>query len=135
MAAFFSYFSAVVGALALGLQLFGTSKLLNRAGVVGALAVLPISLAVGNLSLAIFAALWAASMAKGADTLFRYSINDATTQILYLPVPAQARVQAKAFLDTVVKPCAIGLAGLSLAAYKHWFDVKPHQVAFLSLAL
>jgi AAA family ATP:ADP antiporter len=135
LAAFFSYFSAVVGVLALGLQLFGTSKLLNRAGVVGSLAVLPVSLAMGNLSLAIFAALWAASMAKGADTLFRYSINDATTQILYLPVPAQARIQAKAFIDGVVKPCAIGLAGLSLAAYKHWFAVTPHHVAFLSLAL
>ena len=135
LAAFFSYFSAGVGVLALGLQLFGTSKLLNRAGVVGALAVLPISLAVGNLTLVIFAVLWAASLAKGADTLFRYSINDATTQILYLPVPAQARIQAKAFIDTVVKPCAIALAGLSLAGYKHWFKVEPHHVAYLSLAL
>lgn len=135
LAAFFSYFSAVVGALALGLQLFGTSKLLNRAGVVGSLAVLPLSLMLGNSALLLFGALWAASMAKGADTLFRYSINDATTQILYLPVPSQARVQAKAFIDGVVKPCAIGIAGLSLAAYKAWFGGAPRTVAFLSLAL
>ena len=135
LAAFFSYFSAVIGVLALGLQLFGTSKLLNRAGVVGALAVLPISLALGNSALLLFGALWAASIAKGGDTLFRYSINDATTQILYLPVPSQARVQAKAFIDGVVKPTAIGLAGLSLAAYKAWFGGAPRTVAFLSLAL
>lgn len=135
LAVFFSYFSAVIGVLALALQLFGTSKLLNRAGVVGSLAVLPLSLALGNGLLVVFAALWAASIAKGADTLFRYSVNDATTQILYLPVPAQARVQAKAFIDGVVKPCAIGAAGLSLAAYKAWLGGAPRTVGIMSLVL
>ncbi len=135
LAAYFGYFSAVVGALALVLQLFGTSRLLNRAGVVGALAVLPLSLGFGNVALAIFPALWAASMAKGADTLFRYSINDATTQILYLPVPAQARVSAKAFIDGVVKPVAIGLSGLGLAAYRAWGGGDPYRLAWFSILL
>ena len=74
-------------------------------------------------------------MTKGADTLFRYSVNDATTQILYLPVQAQARVQAKAFIDGVVKPLAIGLAGITLAAYRHWGGGNPYQLAWLSFAL
>ena len=86
LAAYFGYFSAVVGVLAIGLQLFGTSRLLNRAGVIGSLAVLPIVPGAGRLGPGIVAGtLWAASMVKGADTLFRYSVNDATTQILYLP--------------------------------------------------
>jgi AAA family ATP:ADP antiporter len=135
LAAFFGYFSAAIGVLALGLQLFGTSRLLQRAGVVGALAVLPFSLMVGNLTLAIFPLLWAASMAKGADTLFRYSVNDATTQILYLPVPAQARAAAKAFIDSVVKPMAIGLSGLFLAGYKTWTDGSPAPLAWASILL
>ncbi len=135
LAAYFGYFSAVVGALALGLQLFGTSRLLNRAGVIGSLAVLPVSLALGDVALLIFPALWAASMAKGADTLFRYSVNDATTQILYLPVPAQVRVSAKAFIDGVVKPVAIGLAGLSLAGYRIFMKGDPYKLAWFSLAL
>ncbi len=135
LAAYFGYFSAVVGGLALVLQLFGTSRLLNRAGVIGSLAVLPISLALGNFALIIVPALWAASMAKGADTLFRYSINDATTQILYLPVPAQARASAKAFIDSVIKPVAIGVGGLSLAAYRAWGGGDPYRLAWLSLVL
>ncbi len=135
LAAYFSYFSAMVGALALGLQLFGTSRLLNRAGVIGSLAVLPISLAFGDAALLIFPTLWAASMAKGADTLFRYSVNDATTQILYLPVPAQVRVSAKAFIDGVVKPVAIGLAGLTLAGYRLWLKGDPYRLAWFSLIL
>lgn len=135
LAAYFGYFSAVVGALALGLQLFGTGRILNRAGVIGSLAVLPLSLAFGNLSLVIFPALWAAATAKGADTLFRYSINDATTQILYLPVPAQARAAAKAFIDGVIKPIAIGLGGLALAGYRAFGGGDPYRIAWLSLLL
>lgn len=135
LAAFFGYFSAVVGVLALVLQLFGTSRLLNRAGVIGSLAVLPLALGMGNLALAIFPVLMAAAATKGADTLFRYSINDATTQILYLPVPAQARVQAKAFIDGVVKPSAIGLAGLVLAGYRAFIGTNPYTLVWLSLVL
>ncbi len=135
LAAYFGYFSAVIGVLALGLQLFGTGRLLNRAGVIGSLAVLPVSLAMGDLALVLFPALWAASMAKGADTLFRYSVNDATTQILYLPVPAQVRVAAKAFIDGVVKPMSIGLAGVALVGYRLFLGGDPYKLAWLSLVL
>jgi AAA family ATP:ADP antiporter len=135
LASYFGYFSAVVGVLALGLQLFGTSRLLNRAGVVASLAVLPLSLTLGNAALILFPALWAASLTKGADTLFRYSVNDATTQILYLPVPSQARVAAKAFIDGVVKPTAIGLAGVTLKIWGAVVGKDPYRLAWISLVL
>lgn len=135
LAAYFGYFSAVVGALAIGMQLFGTSRLLSRVGVIGALAVLPVSLAVGDLALAVAGTLWAASLAKGADTLFRYSVNDATTQILYLPVAAPVRVAAKAFVDGVVKPVAVGLSGLFLVGYRDVGGADPTRLAWLTLVL
>ena len=135
LAAWFGYFYAVVGALALGLQLFGTGRLLQRAGVTGALAVLPASLLLGSGWLAAAPLISAAAFTKGADTLFRYSVNDATTQLLYLPVPAGARASAKAFIDGVVKPLFIGLAGLALIGYRAWFHADPSHLALASLAL
>jgi HEAT repeat protein len=135
LAAYFGYFSAVVGALALGLQLFGTSRILQRAGVIGALAMLPGSLLLGNFSLILFPVLWAAATAKGADSLFRYSVNDATTQILYLPVPSQVRAAAKTFIDSVVKPASIASAGLVLAGYRAWGSGSPYHLAYGSFVL
>ncbi len=135
LAAWFGYFYAAVGALALGLQLFGTGRLLQRAGITGALAVLPASLLLGNVWLAAAPVLAAAAFTKGADTLFRYSVNDATTQLLYLPVPAGARAAAKAFIDGVVKPLFIGLAGLTLIGYRAWFHANPSYLAVASLVL
>jgi len=132
---YFGYFYAIVGVFAVLLQLFGTGKLLNRAGVIGSLTILPLSLATGNLVLAVFPMLWAAAAAKGADTLFRYSINDATSQILYLPVAPHSRAPSKAFIDGVLKPVAIGLGGLVLLGYRHWFSGNPFHLALPTLAL
>ncbi len=135
LAAYFGYFNAVIGVLALGLQLFGTNRLLGYAGVIGALSVLPVSIALGSSALTLFPALWAATATRGADSLFRYTVNDATTQILYLPVEAHARAPAKAFIDTVVKPAAIGLAGVALAGYRSGYDGDPYRLAPITLAL
>jgi AAA family ATP:ADP antiporter len=134
LAAYFGRFYAVVGLGALALQFFGTSRVLKRAGVVAALAVLPLSLAGGNLALVLWPTLLAAATAKGADTLFRYTLNDATTQILYLPVPPQARASAKAFIDGVVKSGAIGLAGAFLYVWGRLFHPDPYRVAYVALA-
>ena len=103
LTAFFGRFYATVGACAVVLHLFGTRHVLNRIGVVGALALLPASLGFGNAALAFFPVVASAAFSKGADTLFRYSVNDATTQLLYLPVSPHARASAKAFINGVVK--------------------------------
>jgi HEAT repeat protein len=135
LAVYFGYFYVVVGGLAVVLQLFGTRRLLDRVGVIGSLAILPVILGAGSLLVAVFQQLWAAAITKGADTLFRYSINDATTQILYLPVPARWRASSKAFIDGVVKPFAIASAGLLLLAYRWWLPRNPFHVALPCAAL
>ena len=135
LAAYFGRFSAWVGVLALGLQLLGTGPLLNRVGVVAALAVLPTSLAMGNIGLGLLGFLGAAAAAKGADSLFRYTVNDASTQLLYLPVPPQARAASKAFIDGVVKSGAIGLAGVFLLGYRRVFGASVVELAWVAVGL
>lgn len=114
---FFGLFYGGCGVLSLAVQLGGTSRLLSRFGVVVALALLPLGLALGtSVLVAVPVALWAATWAKGADNVLRYTVSDATTQLLYLPVPAQLRGAAKATIDGVLKPGSIALAGLMLVA-------------------
>src|SRR6266849_6525955 len=115
------------------LLILGAGKLINRLGVVGSLAILPISLGLGSFALCLIPSLGAATAAKGADSLFRYSINDGTTQILYLPVQPEARVSAKAFIDGVIKPFAMGLCGLALVGYRYWLGGNPYLLAWPTL--
>ncbi|HYX92378.1 MAG TPA: HEAT repeat domain-containing protein, partial [Myxococcaceae bacterium] len=135
LAAFFGYLYAAVGVLAVSLQLFGTGRILARAGVIGALSILPVALGGGNVLFALWPTLSAVVLLKGSDTLFRYSVNQAAAQILYLPVPPSGRASAKAFIDGVVKPASIGAAGLVLLGYRAWFGGAPASLGWLACLL
>jgi AAA family ATP:ADP antiporter len=135
LAAFFGYVYATVGALAVALQLFGTGRILARAGVIGALSILPLALGGGSILVALWPTIFGVVLLKGSDVLFRYSVNDATSQMLYLPVPSSGRASAKAFVDAVVKPASIGVAGLFLLGYGRWFGGDPGRLAWLSFVL
>ncbi len=131
---FFGLFYAICGGLSLFMQLAGTSRVLSRYGVVVALTLLPVGLIFGTSVLVMLPVLWAATWAKGADNVLRYTINDATTQLLYLPVPANVRGAAKAAIDGVLKPGSIAIAGFMLLAYKSLgLGVRP--IAIVTLVL
>jgi ATP/ADP translocase/HEAT repeat protein len=116
VSSFMGLFSAVTGALAAVMQLGVTGRVLARFGVVTALLVLPITLLFGLAShfLSLLPAFIAVSFTKGAENGFRYSIYDATMQVLYTPVPTHVRGRAKTFIDGIVKPMAGGLAGAAM---------------------
>ncbi len=115
LAGFFGLFYGLTGVLNIFIQAIATSRILERFGVLVSLLMLPIALFTGAVSWIILPALWSASLLKGADSTLRYTVNDATMQLLYLPVPSYLRGRAKAFIDGIIRPISIGLAGVSLA--------------------
>ncbi|RMG16907.1 MAG: MFS transporter [Deltaproteobacteria bacterium] len=136
--AFFSLLYGFTGILALVIQLFVTGRLLERFGVIAALGVLPGALTLGSVGILAFPRALTAAVAKGADAVFRYTVNDATTQLLYLPVPAQNRLKAKAFIDGILKPVAYGSTGLLLALGVATFpglNDRVHLLSFVTVSL
>ncbi len=116
--AFFGAFFGVTGILAAGIQFFLTARILERFGVLVALSLLPLTMLSGSLSLAVVPAalaLGAVTFTKGSENVLRYTINDSTMQLLYLPLPVHLRGRAKAFIDGMLKPIAVGTAGILLA--------------------
>lgn len=113
MSAFMGLFSAATGVIAAIMQLAFTGRILERFGVVFSLLLLPLTLVLGLFSAlgGLLQAFYAAVFTKGAENSFRYSIHDATMQILYIPVPSSVRGRAKTFIDGIVKPLAGGIAG------------------------
>ncbi len=113
MSAFMGLFSAVTGVIAAVMQLGFTGRILERFGVVFSLLLLPFTLLAGLLSMlgGLLQAFAAAVFTKGAENSFRYSIYDATMQVLYTPVPSNVRGRAKTVIDGIIKPVAGGFAG------------------------
>ena len=118
--AFYGNFFSVMGISAFVFQLAFTSRIHRALGVGVALKVLPVTMAIGTVALFVAALMFpgilltAAFMLKVGENGLRYSLDQATRELLFLPVPSAARVKAKAFIDVFVQRGAKGLAFLVL---------------------
>ena len=118
LAAYFGTYYAVTGLLGLAVQALVTRRLLERLGLLAALAVLPLGLGLGSVGFLLTGSLWAASVAQGSNVTFRYTVNDSSVQLLYLPLPARQRALAKAWVEGIGKPGAIAVAAAFLLVYQ-----------------
>jgi ATP/ADP translocase len=140
MAAFFGLFAAVLNLATFVLQLLGTPRLLRRWGVGFGLRVLPSGFGLGAMVLLATALvpipmLGAAAVAMLFCDGFRFSVDKASTELLYLPIPRAVKDQAKPFIDTFVDRAAGALASF-LWLFLTWaFHVdRPERIVFASLA-
>jgi AAA family ATP:ADP antiporter len=133
LAVFFGHFDGYVCLIALIAQLFLTGKILERFGIGTALAALPLVLFAGSVAVVIWGSLWAVVFAKGSDRVFRYSIDTAAQQLLYLPVSARIKLQVKSFIDTVIWRFGGGFAGVVLLIFATGLGLTPGQVGWVSL--
>lgn len=137
LSSFMAAFSALTGIIAAVMQLGLTGRILERFGVVASLLVLPATLLVGMVGMiaGVANAFYAAIFTKGAENAFRYSIYDATMQVIYTPVPSQVRGRAKTFIDGIVKPIAGGVAGAAMVAIVGPLKLPITSLAFVAAGL
>jgi ATP/ADP translocase/HEAT repeat protein len=135
VAAYLGAVAGYTGLLSLVAQLLITTKLLRRFGVGVGLLVLPLSLVAGSAAIIVWGSLRAAAFLRGSDGVFRYSIDTSALQLLYLPVPANIKVQVKSFIDTVIWKCGDGLAALTLLLFATTLRFSPREVSFVNLVL
>lgn len=106
------------------LVLFALRPALRRFGVIVAVLMLPVAMLGASVALLLAGAFWTVVVVKGAETTLRYSGERAGREMLYVPVPDELKLKAKAYIDVaiekglgkVVASIAIGIlltAGLS----------------------
>ena len=98
--AFVAHFYAVMNVIALAVQLFVGSTLVRDVGVQAAIVVTPFLSLAGGIGV-LLAGAWAIPVfvLRAADGSLRSSINRLTTELVYLPVSAEGREQAKPLID------------------------------------
>ncbi|MBT5874413.1 MAG: MFS transporter [Candidatus Latescibacteria bacterium] len=135
LAAFMGTFLGMTGLLGLAIQLLLTSRLLRRLGLGLTLLFLPIALITGSLGVLIAGTLGSIVMLKGADSIFRYSIDKSTVEMLYLPVPSDTKFHIKPFIDTVVQRFGDGLGGLAVLVFATFIHLTSYQLSWITLIL
>ncbi len=116
-------------------QLLLTTKLLRRFGVGLTLLILPVFLMAGSIAVLASGALWASTLLRGSDGVFRYSVDTSAVQLLYLPVPANIKLQVKSFIDTVIWKIGDGLSGITVLLFATTLQFSSRQISVVTLAL
>ena len=128
LVAFFGSFYSIMGAASIIMQFFITGPLLSRFGILIGLLILPFFLIAGSAALLFIPVLMSASFAKFSDQTFKFTINNSSVELLWLPVPPNIRKYIKPQIGGTVKAIAEGLSGLLV-----FFLVKIIELQFLSI--
>jgi HEAT repeat protein len=97
-----------------------------------ALFIVPTAILMGSAGVLVLGTIVAAAAMKASDQVLRYSIDNTTVELLYLPVPAAHTFRVKSFIDTVVYrfgDAAGGMMVLLFAAVLGWSPVQMSLVA------
>jgi AAA family ATP:ADP antiporter len=122
---FFGTFNFVLGATSFLIQLFVTGPALRRFGIAATVLVLPLSLGLGSALVMVAPGLMLVLLTNAFDQGFRFSLDKASYELLYLPIPPAQRVQIKNAIDIVVNRVADGCGALLLGLATGGFAFIP----------
>ena len=142
LATYLGAFHFIGGLTGFIVQSYLTAWLMKRFGVFAGLALFPLGMALGAaFSLLTGGALWAMTILRIVDPVFRRTINAAALNVLYLPTPANVRDRAKEIFETSYA-AAFGLVGVvllflqNIPAWNFLYNTLPLLImALLWLAL
>lgn len=139
-AAAFGNFYSIMGLAAFVFQLVFTSRIHRSLGVGFAMRVLPLFVFVSSAVVALgtvwipLAPFFVVGLLKVGDNGLRYSLDHATRELLFVPVPVRHRAAAKATVDVFVHRFAKGVGAILLLSVTFgWIEVL--HTAWLALAL
>ncbi len=131
--AFWGQFYAVLNIASVIIQLVFTSFVLRRFGVSLALFILPVTLAAGSIGIFFIPALWMVAFGKGAEGALRYSLDQSTRELLFLPVPTQEKYKVKPLIDLAVYRGGTGFGGILLLIFVNAMGLPLRWISLVTL--
>ena len=128
---FFGQFYAVTGISTLVLQFIVAGRAFQLFGVVLVMAVLPVTLGLGSLSILLWPVLWSAVSARFSDQTFRFTLHNGGLELLWLPVSPNLRSVAKPFITGSLKSITEGAAGVMIFVLLYFLTVAQLSIVAL----
>lgn len=133
--AFWGQFFFILNIASLGIQLFLTSYVLRVFGIGVALLLLPLGLLTGSIGILLHPGIWTAAFAKGAEGALRYSLDQSTRELLFLPLTSDIKYRGKPLVDMVVYRGGTGVAGLIVLAGTRLVNFGLQEMAVVASVL
>ena len=122
---FFGTFNFMLGIVSFVVQLTLTATALQRFGVAFTILLLPVALFGGSLSILLFPVFWTVLITNALDQGLRFSVDKATYELLYLPIPQAARARVKNAIDIVLNRMGDGVGAVLLGLATRGFGGLP----------
>ncbi|MGQ9801833.1 MAG: NTP/NDP exchange transporter [Candidatus Saccharicenans sp.] len=117
LTSFYGHFNAGLLVLAFFVQIFLTSRFIQRFGLRLSFLIYPLVLVGVLTGLAILpASLLLALTLKGTDKSLSYTLNQSVRELLYIPVSPDIKYKAKVFIDMFLNRFAKGMGAIMLLA-------------------
>lgn len=133
--AFFGGFFATLNVASVLVQLFLTGFVLRKFGIGLAMLALPVGLLVASAGVFLAPVLLTAALVKGTEGGIRYSLDQSTRELLYLPVPTAVKYKVKPLIDLAVYRGGTGFGGLLLLLTTRQLGFSIRHVAVLCVVL
>ena len=129
---FFGKYYAITGIATMIIQLFITSRLLSRFGVLIAILILPISLMIGSLGFFLSPILAAVFLSKFSDQVFKFTVHNASIQLFWIPVKNTIKTKLKPIIEGSIRAGLEGVSGILIFIAVTIFNTPIH---YLSLSI
>ena len=129
---FFGQYYAVTGIATMIIQLFITSRRLSRFGIIVAILVLPTLFMFGASGFLVSPVLAAVYISKFSDQVFRFTLHNASIQLLWIPVKNTIKTRLKPFIEGSIRAGLEGVSGILIFLLITIFNVP---IQYLSLGI
>lgn len=114
LASFLGMFYSVTGVIAFVFQVFVSTRLLTRYGIVPAFLIMPLSMLFSSIAFFLAPVLLTAVVLKASYRAFAETIHQSVHELMYFPIPAHLRGKAKGLVGGVIDYGMSGVAALLL---------------------
>ena len=126
---FFGQYYAVTGVATMIIQLFITSRLLSRFGIIVAILILPTLFMAGAAGFLMSPVLAAVYISKFSDQVFRFTFHNASIQLLWIPVKRTIKNRLKPVVEGSIRAGLEGISGILIFLSITMFNVPIHYLS------
>jgi len=129
---FFGKYYAITGIARIIIDLYITSRVLSRFGILIAILILPISLMIGSLGFLLSPILATVFLSKFSDQVFKFTLHNASIQLFWIPVKNTIKTKLKPIIEGSIRASLQGLSGVVIFIAVTIFNIPIH---YLSLSI
>ena len=135
IAAFLGRVQLLLSTAGFVIQIWLVSRIHRLLGIGFALLILPVSIGATGVLILMTGTLMSAAAGRILDSSLRYTVDKTTREILFLPLPATLKHNAKAFIDVTVDRFARALLAILLLVLIQGFGLEWRQLSIVSITM